>query len=1048
MLRRVLSVFFLLFSTEAFAQFHADLVIKGVVRDSVTGRPIESVNVFLASTSTGTGSDRNGNYALTHLSRGRSMLIFSRVGYGLKAIPIETLRADTLIKDATLAPRLISLGDVEVSSEAARAWHRNYEKFSRILLGEGPNAAECEITNPDVLTFHADSTSDVLEASASRPLRITNKGLGYRLDISLSEFHWNTESDYGYFLLYSLFHPLIPSDSREGERWNERRQTAYEGSLAHFLRSLIQRRVNEEGFVVRRRGLQVGSGMDRYVYPEEIKVEPVPGSALWRWTFDEWLKVNRENESSMRASSIQIDHDGMLIDRNGIVENPLSFKLRGRWAKERISEMLPLDALRHPFDVHETTPLQGEDALHDSITALLARKEWSEASGICKDLLQRNPGDLFARYAAGISRRELGHFNEAREYFKALEKIDSTYGDVFYQHALTEDYDDHLPLATELGLRQLHLHPNDASPFLGVFHIFRHFIAVTEPAKALPWLESIDDPYARFFLAELHRRRGRFTLAEELDRAVQKENIVPLQATTVALAELHVAQGDDAQAQEVYWKGVENITNEVDAGCIFDNVKSIATNDEVNEYAAIASNRDWKAFIHRFWNRRNPMPASSENPRLVEHLRRSVAVEGHYEYFGNRHWHQNVDQLVGPVLLKEFTLNTELNDQGMIYMRHGEPTTVLRCRGVSEGDFDPQQDASFNAGATISDHMVHASQTWFYAGDANTPRYVFFFICWNGATNYWAFSTTPPPDPDLMSSLRTLAPDFATYDRLPQSQAALELKEQEMISDGLRSDNQSWEKKTSIINIPHSIESFRAESVGTLLDISYAIPLAELAKYVVQQQAPVAVEVGLSIQSVSGDPLVSRLDTLSLPPAAELKGSYLSLYRYTMQPRPVRVAMHARTLDDHVVGTWSKELAVKDYSSGEFSASDLQLLLPASGALSIAIEGEKVTQSPFQIYRRNAKVFGYVKLYNLVKDGDGNVKYSVRFTLMPDGTDDPADAIELGRITRQKVEQEESAFEQLDLKSVAPGRYRLRAELSDRLRVQTIVREREIEVIR
>ncbi len=350
MLRRFPIVFLLFLSVEAIAQTDPGRIIKGVVRDSATGRPIESVNVFLASTSYGTGSDRDGNYRLTGLPRGPFTLIFSRVGYVLKTVALEIGRTDSIVRNASLSPQLITLGDVEVSGVDALEWHRNYGVFTRILLGEGPNAGECEITNPDVLMFHTDSTSDVLRASASRPIHITNKGLGYDLEVSLSEFHWNTESDYGYFLVYPLFHPLNPADSVEAMRWEENRKKAYDGSLQHFLRSLIQRRIKEEEYVVRKGWLvDLQSGTGKYVYPEEIRLEPVAGSSMWRWTFDDWLSVNRENESSVRVSYLQVEHHGALIDQNGIVEDPLTVRLLGRWAKERVSEMLPFEAMRHPF---------------------------------------------------------------------------------------------------------------------------------------------------------------------------------------------------------------------------------------------------------------------------------------------------------------------------------------------------------------------------------------------------------------------------------------------------------------------------------------------------------------------------------------------------------------------------------------------------------------------------------------------------------------------------------------------------------------------------
>jgi tetratricopeptide (TPR) repeat protein len=187
-----------------------------------------------------------------------------------------------------------------------------------------------------------------------------------------------------------------------------------------------------------------------------------------------------------------------------------------------------------------------------SIQRALDRLDWSGTSDLCKEILRRDPGNLYVHYAAGRCRGELGHFEEARTHFATVPAADSTYRDVLYQWARVEEFDNNLGKAALLGERQLHRYPHDARAFVGVFHILRHFIAATDPVIAVEFLREQDDPIANFYIAELHRRRKEYSAAEDLYRALRQRGDVPLQAIELALAKRYAATGEAMKAQEEY----------------------------------------------------------------------------------------------------------------------------------------------------------------------------------------------------------------------------------------------------------------------------------------------------------------------------------------------------------------------------------------------------------------------------------------------------------------------------------------------------------------
>ena len=62
-------------------------------------------------------------------------------------------------------------------------------------------------------------------------------------------------------------------------------------------------------------------------------------------------------------------------------------------------------------------------------------------------------------------------------------------------------------------------------------------------------------------------------------------------------------------------------------------------------------------------------------------------------------------------------------------------------------------------------------------------------------------------------------------DRLPL-QTQLKVESKEVVTYALSTEKQTWEKKMETFHFPHSIDLFRAPDGRTLLDVSYALPLA------------------------------------------------------------------------------------------------------------------------------------------------------------------------------------------------------------------------------
>jgi hypothetical protein len=268
----------------------------------------------------------------------------------------------------------------------------------------------------------------------------------------------------------------------------------------------------------------------------------------------------------------------------------------------------------------------------------------------------------------------------------------------------------------------------------------------------------------------------------------------------------------------------------------------------------------------------------------------------------------------------------------------------------------------------------------------------------------------------------------------------------------LATDEHAWTKDVHTFQVPFSIDVFRSSSTKSLVDISYAIPLAELSVGSSASGGPTPSEIGLAIQNEAGGIIVSRLDTVLVPPGRNEKDTHLNFYRYLVPPGTYTIAMHVRPIEGNSFGNWKRERVIAKPVARELALSDIQYLLPSTIKSTLEIEGVKVVPSPFSAYPNDRPLYVYLHAYNLIKDAGGKTSYTVRYVLTPgregawDYENPPEKAIVLGESTHDDNEDDAAIFGTLDISRVDAGEYTLHVVVKDRMPVQTIVGSRTVNV--
>ncbi len=320
--------------------------ILGQIKEAGTGNPLPNVNVFLANTTLGAVTDKDGFYAIKQVPLGTHELLASLISYQVEKRTLRLVGPNDIRVDFTLQPKALELGEVEIVAALPREWKKNLKKFEALFWGNSYNAKECKILNPEVLDFTVEKESRCFVATASQPLQIENGTLGYRAQFLVADFrYYLNEEKIGYALI-PKFDELAPADVAEEKKWKVNRQKAYQGSLRHFLVSLVAGRHRDEGFIAY--NLAVPPWEDKQVRRLAVNWEELlsPGtlSNERQMHIGGCLEViYRPERGETQTSWIVANRPNITVNASGYIYDGYAVTVYGHWFHQRVAAMLPRD---------------------------------------------------------------------------------------------------------------------------------------------------------------------------------------------------------------------------------------------------------------------------------------------------------------------------------------------------------------------------------------------------------------------------------------------------------------------------------------------------------------------------------------------------------------------------------------------------------------------------------------------------------------------------------------------------------------------------------
>ena len=361
----LLMAMLILLSTSMMAQETADYGVRGVIKDSNTGESLPFANVFFAGTTFGTTSDQEGIFTLKTDGPGTYNLVISFMGFKPYKRQVVLNQPGILNLTIDMQPEPRFIGEVTVTAKKDRQWKKLLKTFKGIFLGTSENARNCKILNEDILFLDMDNRTQIFEAYAGEPLIIENEALGYKITYVLESFKINYAEGYFDFSGFPSYEEM-EGNERQEERWLQRRDHAYFGSMEHFLRALYKGKSYAAGFRVQR-GKNTGSirTLEREDFLVDNEVSTSADGVRKELTFDNYIyvrylgqKPDRYYAASLPANApanikysnnqlswfqMPIGENKLVFEKSGFWVNPQAFIMEGYWNFMKMADLLPVN---------------------------------------------------------------------------------------------------------------------------------------------------------------------------------------------------------------------------------------------------------------------------------------------------------------------------------------------------------------------------------------------------------------------------------------------------------------------------------------------------------------------------------------------------------------------------------------------------------------------------------------------------------------------------------------------------------------------------------
>ena len=305
--------------------------------DRLTQQPIETVSVYFDNTIIGTTTNDKGEFSISYTDAVQSTLVISYLGYNKVLISDFRSKNNVVIE---LVEADNALDEVYLEYDDGLTRRQKLRLFRKEFLGNSKFGKSCKILNEDDLILKYDKRKKDLYASCKVPLKVLNKSLQYEISYDLIDFEVNfkyanlktrefTVNSVVYF--GTSFYKELENFKKNKSIKN--REQAYSGSVQHFMRSLYNKNLKDEGYLVFYDGFVV----NEWSY---FTVEAAENTDFKKVSLKENVSILYDKDFQ---SELQLEIDEFFIDTYGNYAPIIGVYFSGVMGNQRVGDTLPLD---------------------------------------------------------------------------------------------------------------------------------------------------------------------------------------------------------------------------------------------------------------------------------------------------------------------------------------------------------------------------------------------------------------------------------------------------------------------------------------------------------------------------------------------------------------------------------------------------------------------------------------------------------------------------------------------------------------------------------
>ena len=344
------------------------VIITGKVILASTKQPLQGASVFAQNTTLGTATDAEGNFKL-YLPDGGYTVSVTFTGYNTESRRISTSDPSdrNLVFEMSEKEKQMEEVAIVATGEVKDGWSKYGQFFVDKFIGQTTNSAACVLKNPEILKFYFSKKRNRLKVVAADPLIIENNALGYIIKYALDSFTYEYNTEVNVYTGSPLFEEKVPTDNVQAESWNLARQKAYKGSVLHFMRSVYDKTLKEEGFEVqflvnineKETAMPLKDAYKALNYIKDdstLVVEIKPNQPrvgviyLSEKPSEVYRKLFPEEPGEFQFSMLNfLTAETLGIEQNGYYYDQEDLAISAYWTWDKVGDLLPYDYGRKPI---------------------------------------------------------------------------------------------------------------------------------------------------------------------------------------------------------------------------------------------------------------------------------------------------------------------------------------------------------------------------------------------------------------------------------------------------------------------------------------------------------------------------------------------------------------------------------------------------------------------------------------------------------------------------------------------------------------------------